>query len=125
MKKILATPREATAEPFDPKGMVGLRSLAPFEPSGPMTECTVQNGRTLQVPSPSGQRRIVGFDAGKNENVFALVTEVFQPGQSLSLPLSEYQRLLAAGFVVAPEDYREPPAPQERERHAFGPKEAQ
>ena len=84
MKKILATPRTETTEPFDPKGLVGLRSLKPFEPAGPPTECTVQNGRSLQVPSPSGQKRIVGFDTTTGENVFALITEVFQPGQTLS-----------------------------------------
>jgi hypothetical protein len=102
----------------------GIRMLVPREEIGPDVEVVVANGRTVHMPSPTGQKRIVGFDTDKRENIFALVQEVFGPGKHITLRESEADRLKVLGFVVDPEDYKPLPPPKDEEVKKFGPREA-
>jgi hypothetical protein len=99
---------------FDPSNRLdGVRRLAPHEEFGPEIEVCVANGRTVHMPSATGQKRIVGYDVTAQQNIFALVQEIHQPGTRITLKESEANRLMDLGFVCRPEDYTPPPPPKE------------
>jgi hypothetical protein len=58
---------------------------------------------------------VTGWDVQKEQHIYGPVEESFGPGQKIQLRESEATRLMKAGFVVKPEDYKAPPTPEENE----------
>jgi hypothetical protein len=123
IKRVSAMPHGTRVHPdFDPTNrMDGVRRLTPYTESGELVECVVQNGRTVMCPSPSGEKRIAGFDAAKGEYTYCLVEQSFGPGCHIQLRQSEYERLRSLDFVCHPDDFKELPPPKEGEPRRFGP----
>jgi hypothetical protein len=65
-----------------------------------MVTATVARGHT--VDAPTGERRPTGYDSDKHEMVSGPVYKSFGPGETVTLPLSEIQRLIALGLLVDP-----------------------
>jgi hypothetical protein len=81
----------------------GVRALRPVEPDPdePREFAVVARGRS--VDAPTEQRRAVGYDPVKGEQLYAAVQRRFMPGETIELPVSEIRRLRELGFLIAPD----------------------
>ena len=85
---------------IDNIGGDGIRNLRPAEPDPdePRELATVARGRSIDAPTE--QRRAVGYDPVKGEQLYAAVQRRFMPGETIELPVAEIRRLRELGFLV-------------------------
>ena len=81
----------------------GIRNLRPAEPDPdePREFAIVARGRSIDAPTE--QRRAVGYDPVKGEQLYAAVQRRYGPGERIELPISEIRRLRELGFLVDPD----------------------
>jgi hypothetical protein len=65
----------------------------------PTATAIVARGRT--VHAPTGQKRVIGYDAVLRTEIYCPFLEMYGPGSEVTLPVTEIARLRALGFLAA------------------------
>jgi hypothetical protein len=99
-----------------PRPDLPIARRSPPEPEAELCSAIIARGRTLTGPIPGEPPKQVGFDPTTARAITRAPTRRYLPGQCVSLPRSEFERLRALGFLLDPADVREPPAANTNDR---------